>query len=151
MNKERRQSLENTTTNPAIYKVSHVFSLCMFASLWSRWTATSKTPLYCRVSVSPPSWGQRFDFQTGTDKITTFFFFPVLKKKPSRHFGDKKAISATWPQCWVDWFERREVSQSGQDSWGLFSRQWQISLCDFHFQKQYRGNVFSHKADQCLP
>lgn len=27
-------------------------------------------------------------------------------KKPFRHFKDKKAISATWSLCWVDWFER---------------------------------------------
>lgn len=77
----------------SVYKCVHV---CFFLV---------KVNLRCLMSTSPSSWGQRFDFQTDTDKTAMFSWFG---QKPLRHSGDIKAISATWLLCGSNWFEKKE-------------------------------------------
>lgn len=81
-----------------------------------------------------------------------FFFYSRFgrgKKNPRRHFGDKKAISATWLWCWRRSDLKQGGSQSGQDDRGLSSRD--SDKFRFHFQGASRKNLFSHQVDRWGP
>lgn len=72
------------------------------------------------------------------DKTATFSCFLT---KPSRHFGDKKAISATMPLCWLDWFEKRKVVSQDRIA-EVSSLDSDKFHWDFHFKQQHGRNMF---------
>lgn len=123
----KRQSIQTSIRSSAGKTWNAPLTACRseaphcFASLWSRWCVTSES--FVLQGIRSLDCGQNSHL---------YFFFPLWRRgggDPLRHFGDKKAISATWPWCWrEEWFETG--GQSVRTGWpgSLFWRQWQIPL-----------------------
>lgn len=152
VNNERRQSLGNVKINTAKNRVSRFYlrvcalaKVCnrrMFASLWSRWIVL----LYCRASVSPPSRGQGFDFQT--DFRTKPPLFPGCDKTFQAFRGIKKQFQQPGPCVGQADLKKGEVVGQHRIT-EVSSRDSDKFPWDFHFKQQDGRNVFSHKG--CLP
>ena len=107
----------------------------MFASLWSRWNTTSRSPQHCRTSPPPPPPSLQREGLTSRHTRT---------EPPPGILGIKKQFQLPAPLRWPDGVERRHSVKRGAAASSPDSDKFHW---DFHFKQLYTGGICSRRRE----